>query len=49
MDIVEMNIRGTQGNEAFRIDQCIDYLFISFGFSDTAGHEFVFSRKMRYE
>lgn len=48
MDIVEMNLRETEGNAGFRMDQCIDYLKISFGFADTGGHEFVFSRAMRY-
>lgn len=49
LDIVEMDIRRTPGNEHFRIDQCVDYLKVSFGFSDTRGHDFVFTRSMRYE
>ena len=34
LDIVEMDIRQTLGNEHFRIDQCISYLKVGFGFSD---------------
>lgn len=49
LDIVELDIRATAGNENFRIDQCIDAMFVSFGFSDSYGHEYVFSRQMRYE
>lgn len=48
LDIVEMDLRQTDGNEHFRIDRCIDYLKVHFGFEDAGGHEFVFSRKMCY-
>ncbi|MDE6911714.1 MAG: hypothetical protein K2P44_14795 [Lachnospiraceae bacterium] len=49
LDIVEMDIRGTDGNAQFRIDRCIDYLNVNFGFQDTGGHDFVFRKKMCYE
>lgn len=49
LDIVEMDIRQTHGNEFFRIDQCIDYMKVSFGFMDAGGHDFVFERRMCYE
>lgn len=49
LDIVEMNIRETQGNQYFKIDQCIDYIKVNFGFWDSAKHEFVFSKEMYYE
>lgn len=49
LDIVEMDIRETDGNEYFRIDQCVDYLKVGFGFVDAAGHDFVFERLMCYE
>lgn len=49
LDIVELDIRMTAGNENFRIDQCIDAVYVSFGFSDSYNHEYVFSREMRYE
>lgn len=48
-DIVEMDIRRTGGNEHFRIDRCIDYLDVNFGFEDANGHDFVFRKKMCYE
>lgn len=49
LDIVEMDIRKTEGNEYFRIDQCIDYMKVNFGFMDAAGHDFVFEKMMCYE
>ncbi|MCM1183077.1 MAG: DUF5702 domain-containing protein [Roseburia sp.] len=49
LDIVEMDIRQTAGNEHFRIDRCVDYMQAGFGFSDAWGHEFVFHRRMCYE
>ncbi|MDE6620793.1 MAG: hypothetical protein K2K74_09970 [Lachnospiraceae bacterium] len=49
LDIVEMDIRQTAGNEYFRIDQCIDYMRVNFGFADADGHEFVFYKRMCYE
>lgn len=49
LDIVEMDIRQTQGNADFRIDRCIDYMKVSFGFSDAQGHEFVFRKTMCFE
>lgn len=49
LDIVEMDIRATDGNENFRIDRCIDYMEVNFGFVDTRGREFVFDKKMCYE
>ncbi len=49
MDIMEMDIRLTTGNEAFRMDRCIDYIKVTFGFEGSRGENFVFSRSMRYE
>lgn len=49
MDIMEMDIRQTTGNEAFRMDRCIDYMKVTFGFAGSRGEQFVFSRSMRYE
>lgn len=49
LDVVEMDIRQTEGNESFRIDRCIDFMKVSFGFTDSAGHDFVFQKKMCYE
>jgi len=49
LDIVEMDLRQTEGNSYFRIDRCIDYMKVNFGFEDANGHEFVFYKKMCYE
>ena len=49
LDIVEMDLRQTDGNQHFRIDRCIDYIKVHFGFQDANGHNFVFYRKMCYE
>lgn len=49
LDIVEMDIRRTDGNGYFRVDRCIDYLNVNFGFEDANGHDFVFRKKMCYE
>lgn len=49
LDIVEMDIRQTEGNEHFRIDRCLDYMKVHFGFTDAQGHDFVFEKTMCYE
>jgi len=49
LDIVEMDIRKTEGNQYFRIDQCIDFIRANFGFADATGHDFVFEKMMCYE
>ncbi len=48
-DVVEMDLRQTDGNQYFRIDRCIDYIKVNFGFEDARGHDFVFYRKMCYK
>ena len=48
LDIVEMDIRQTAGNEYFCIDRCVDYIKVGFGFENTYGHSFVFRRSMHY-
>jgi hypothetical protein len=49
LDIVEMDIRKTDGNSGFRIDRCADYIRVQFGFSDGYGHDFLFTRSKCYE
>jgi hypothetical protein len=49
LDIVEMDIRKTDGNSGFRIDRCADYIQVQFGFSDGFGHDFLFTRSKCYE
>lgn len=48
LDIVEMDIRQTIGNEYFCIDKCVDYVKMGFGFENTYGHSFVFRKTMHY-
>lgn len=48
LDIVEMDIRQTTGNEYFCIDRCVDYIKVGFGFENTYGHNFVFRKTMHY-
>lgn len=48
LDIVEMDIRQTAGNEHFRMDRCMDYMKVHFGFEDNNGHDFVFYKEMCY-
>ena len=49
LDIVEMDVRKAQKDDGFRIDRCIDYMKVNFGFYDSNGHEFVFSRQMCFD
>ncbi len=49
MDMAELDIRKTVGNEHFRLDQCVDYLKVTYGFMGDRGQEYVFTRTMRYE
>ncbi|MBQ6787270.1 MAG: hypothetical protein IJO85_06070 [Lachnospiraceae bacterium] len=49
MDMAELDIRRTAGNEHFRMDQCVDHLKITFGFMGDREQEYVFTRSMRYE
>lgn len=48
LDIVELDIRKSGGNSEFRIDRCIDYIQVNFGFRNTNGNEFVFKKDMCY-
>lgn len=49
LDVVEMDIREAENSESFRIDRCIDYMKVNFGFCDSNGHEFVFSSQMCFD
>lgn len=49
MDVMEMDIRFITGKEGFRMDRCIDYIKVTFGFEGGRGEKFIFSRSMRYE
>lgn len=48
MDIIEMDIRQTQGNSSFRLDRCIDYIKFRISISSGYGPEFLIDKKYRY-
>lgn len=49
MDIMEMDIRQTAGNENFRMDACMDYFEMLAGVSSAYGYDFTIQRKYGYE
>lgn len=48
MDIVEMNLRLTEGNKAFRIDVCAEYVDAYAQFKGRGGYEFGIRRELSY-
>lgn len=48
MDIIEMDIRLTQGNQHFRLDQCVSYLKMQIALLSGYGSEFLIEKKYRY-
>jgi hypothetical protein len=49
LDVVEMDMRQTDGNSGFKIDKCVDYINVKFGFNNGYGHEFLFDKSKCYE
>lgn len=49
MDIVEMNMRTTKGNEKFRLDGCIDQLMAEVRCKSKFGYEYEIERAYSYE
>lgn len=49
MDVAEMDIRQTEGNAHFRLDQCIDYLYVNLALSSGFGYNFLVHKRYRYE
>ena len=49
MDIMEMDIRQTAGNENFRMDACMDCFEMIAGVKSGYGYEFTIQRKYGYE
>ena len=49
MDIMEMDIRQTAGNENFRMDACTDYFEMLAGVRSEYGYNFTIQRKYGYE
>ncbi|WP_408069772.1 DUF5702 domain-containing protein [Butyrivibrio sp. JL13D10] len=49
MDIIEMNIRKTEGNQGFRIDNCIDILNVQFDITGAYSKRIEIERTYGYE
>lgn len=49
MDIAEMDIRQTLGNQYFKLDECIDYLNVDIALSSGYGYNFLVHKRYRYE
>ena len=48
MDVMEMNIRATDGNSGFRMDWCLDSFSADFTVESSSGHRFRFSKEISY-
>lgn len=48
MDIIEMNLRNTDGNGSFRMDGCVEYVFISAVMTFKGKNQLTIDRKMSY-
>ncbi len=48
MDIVEMDIRNTEGNSSFCMDRCMDYLEAEVLVSSAYGHQYSITRRFYY-
>ena len=48
MDVVEMNLRLTEGNKNFRIDVCAEYVDAYAVFRGRGGYEFGIRRQLSY-
>ncbi|MBR4085839.1 MAG: hypothetical protein IKK33_16300 [Lachnospiraceae bacterium] len=49
MDLMEMDIRLTKGNEAFRMDSCIESIGVQAVIKSGYGYEYVIERRKKYE
>lgn len=49
MDLMEMDIRLTKGNEAFRLDGCIESIGVQAVIKSGYGYEYVIERSKKYE
>ena len=49
MDLIEMDIRATEGNEAFRMDGCIESIGVQAVFESGYGYEYTMERRKAYE
>ena len=48
MDIIEMNLRNTTGNEHFRMDGCVEYIYMNAVMTFRGKHQMTIDRKMSY-
>ncbi|NLL78492.1 MAG: hypothetical protein GX234_01540 [Clostridiales bacterium] len=48
-DVVEMDIRGTVGNEAFRMDHCLESMEVHFAAESRYGYEYEIQKRYGYE
>ena len=48
MDVVEMNLRRTEGNGNFRMDGCVEYVSISAVMTCRGKYRLTIDRKMSY-
>lgn len=48
MDMIEADIRLTEGNENFRMDACVDAIGMEIGITDGYGHFYTMNRKYSY-
>ena len=49
MDLMEMDIRLTEGNEAFRMDGCIERIGAQAVIKSGYGYEYVMESRKKYE
>lgn len=49
MDLMEMDIRRTKGNENFRLDGCIDHLEVCFFFASQGGYTYEVTKEKGYK
>ncbi len=48
MDMIESDIRKTEGNESFCIDHCIDFASMEFQFASQLGYNLAWTKKYKY-
>ena len=48
MDIIEMNLRNTTGNEHFRMDGCVEYIYMNAVMTFRGKHQMTIDRIMSY-
>ncbi|MCR4893047.1 MAG: DUF5702 domain-containing protein [Lachnospiraceae bacterium] len=49
LDVIEMNLRETEGNGGFRMDGCVDYMQAEAALVSSYGFEFTIRREFAYE